>query len=66
LYNKITAKNYNKLDVVSGELAGGRRVLTDGQNGELVVAVVLAEDDDLVRVDEDHLGLDGGRRRGLC
>jgi hypothetical protein len=29
----------------------------DGQNGELVVIVVLADDDDLVRIDEDHLGL---------
>jgi hypothetical protein len=39
------------------ELAGGRRVLRDGQNGELIVAVVLADDDDLVGVDEDHLSL---------
>jgi hypothetical protein len=31
--------------------------LSPGQNGELIVAVVLADDDDLVEVDEDHLGL---------
>jgi hypothetical protein len=53
LYNKITAK---KRKIISGELVGGRRVLTDAQNGSSLTLVAAVEDD-LVVVDDNDVVL---------